>query len=237
MALDANEVLTWSYGEFGLMSITQKPIEYSKDLFSLNGLTFSRPPSENRKKPEQATLAGRSLRGNYISNTDRNKGRVSEELFAEKLEATGLSVFTLPHFESNYKKHIDFEVQDATGRCLWIDVKSPKSLRKTNMKDDDYGKPQDRYVCLQLSDNGDLFGSHSDYIAFGLTDGRFIISDRLKLIECVSKHLLASPILGRSAWPETALWVPYVRSYKNVHLVMTYMDLEDLKDSIVAILK
>lgn len=235
MALNVHEVLKWPYGDFKPM---EPGLSFEADDFISKAMIFSRGPSSDRRDPllETQTLAGRSLRGNYISNTDRNKGRESEDLFAKKLRSLGLSVFTLPHFESNYKKHIDFEVQNSDGRCAWIDVKGPKALRKTNMKDDMLNKPQDRFVCLQLSDNGDLFGSHSDYIAFGLTDGRFIISDRLKLIDCVSKHLVARSDVGRSAWPETALWVPYVRTYKNVNLVMTYMDLNDLKDSIVAII-
>jgi hypothetical protein len=213
------------------MSIEKKDIDLDVHV----RLSFLRSPSQNRKalsEVEPAMLQGRSLRGNYISNTDRNKGRISEDKFAQRLESLGFRVFVLPHFESNYKRHIDFEIQDESGKCAWIDVKSPKALRKTNRLDDDLNKPQDRYVCLQLSEHGDLFGSYSDYLAFGLTSGRFVITDRLKVIECVQKNLVTTE--GRSAWPETSLWRPYVRSYNNVHLVMTYMALEDLKEAIVA---
>jgi hypothetical protein len=249
MALIASEVLKWPYGDFEMMSPCA-PVGLSIEHFvgpligpdkagpDKAGLLFNRPESQKRKAHslEPQMLAGRSLRGNYISNTDRNKGRIYEDLFALAAQKCGLQVFTLPHFEFNYKKHVDFEVQNASGLSFWVDVKGPKALRKTNIKDDQWAKPQDRYVCLQLTDNGDLFGSHADYIAFGLTDGRFIVCDRLKIIECVSKCLIAKPEVGRSAWPETSLWVPYVRSFNDVSLVMTYMDLHDLKDSIVKIM-
>lgn len=227
MALDANDVLKWPYGDFEVMK--GKP-DVTYDGFHIQ---FTREPSSRRtpqSEVQTALLQGRSLRGNYISNTDRNKGHVSETGFAKKLSALGLDVYALPHFESNYKRHIDFEVEQ-NGKCCWIDVKAPKALRKTNRLDDPLNKPQNRYVCLQLTSNGDLFGSHSDYLAFGQTNGDFIITDRLKVIECVKKHLVVTE--GRSAWPETSLWRPYVRSYNDFHLVMAYMDLEDLKDAIV----
>lgn len=230
MALIASEVLQWPYGDFPVMDTTKHNIDYPKTF----EFQFTRACSAKRtlfKDIETAMLQGRSLRGNYISNTDRNKGRESENAFAKTMHDLGFQVYALPHFESNYKRHIDFEVEK-DGRAFWIDVKAPKALRKTNRLDDPLNKPQDRYVCLQLTANGDLFGSHSDYLAFGLTNGKFVVADRLKVIECVAKNLVTNE--GRSAWPETSLWRPYVRSYNDFHLVMAYMDLEDLKDAIVA---
>lgn len=239
MSLRASDVLKWPYGDFEVMELGPCRVAPNADTnASLKELVFKRGPCASRKAfgQEVQMLSGRSLRGNYISNTDRNKGRIYEDLFAKKAIESGLEVFTLAHFEFNYKKHVDFEVQNSEGLSFWVDVKGPKALRKTNIKDDLWAKAQDRYVCLQLTDNGDLFGSHADYIAFGLTDGRFIMCDRLKIIECVSRCLIARPEVGRSAWPETSLWVPYVRSFNDVSLVMTYMDLYDLKDSIVSAL-
>jgi len=244
MALDPKTILAMPYGDFEVMNTERPDGAVSKDLgaggsdglSTINGLQFTREPSTKRTPfadVQVAMLQGRSLRGNYISNTDRNKGRVSEDTFAKAASSAGLGVFVLPHFESNYKRHIDFEIE-YQGRCFWIDVKSPKALRKTNRLDDPLNKPQDRYVCLQLTPNGDLYGSHSDYLAFGLTNGQFIIADRLKVIDCVAKCLVLTE--GRSAWPETALWRPYVRTYNDFHLVMTYMDLEDLKHAIVAVI-
>lgn len=230
MALESKNVLEMPYGDFQVMNTDKETLKFERCL----NLHLTRRPSAVRTPYEEvqtAMLQGRSLRGLYISNTDRNKGRLSEEAFAAAIKALGFRVYVLPHFESNYKRHIDFEIEK-DGLCFWIDVKGPKALRKTNRLDDPLNKPQDRYICLQLTPNGDLFGSHSDYIAFGLTNGHFVVADRLKVIECVKKNLVLSE--GRSAWPETALWRPYVRTYKDFHLVMTYMDLEDLKDAIVA---
>jgi hypothetical protein len=200
--------------------------------FNASFVQTSRQATPERKlRNKVQELQGRSLRGNYISNTDRNKGHTAETLFAEIMESYGHKVYTLPHFSHNYKMHVDFEVETDHG-VFWIDVKSAKSLRKTLSKTDPFNRPQDKYVCLELNASGSLFGSHSDYIAFGLTDGSFVISDRLKLVDIVKQKMAAMP-KERSAWPETALWHPYVRTYNGISLVMTYMDLDDLKDSIV----
>jgi len=200
-------------------------------------LLFSREACPARKpRPTQGELSGKSLRGNYISNTDRNKGFQAEQAFAAKMEALGLQCFTLPHFSHNYLLHVDFEVEGPTigptamegpyKKNLWVDVKSAKALRKTRNKDDPYNKPQDRYVCIELNAKGSLYGGHADYFAFGLTDGTFLLADRKKLVACVNEKMKKPKY--RSAWPETALWCPYVRTYEGVSLVMTYMDLYDL---------
>jgi len=127
--------------------------------------------------------------------------------------------------------HIDFEVEGPDGRTFWVDVKAPKALRKIQDKRlDPYSEPQDRYVCLELNDRGSLYGGHSDYMAFGLTDGTFLLADRLEIIDIANKKLEGASV--RAAWPETALWAPYVRSHEGHHLVMTYMDLHDLSSAI-----
>lgn len=213
----------------GLPVLTPHNVSTFKEL-------FKRPcSSEAKSRPAQAHLQGKSLRGHYISNTDRNKGHVAEEAFATAMESIGLSVNVLPHFSHNYIKHIDFEISDGH-TCFWIDVKSPKSLRKTMNPSDPFNKPQDKYICFELNSSGSLYGSHSDYVAFGLTDGSFIVTDRLKLIDIVnSKMDFNTRPKERSAWPETSLWQPYVRSYNNNHLVMAYMDLDDLRPAFLFI--
>ena len=248
--LCSQTVLEWPYGDFEQMipcssiDLSDLPVLSAHNVKSL----FKRPcSSEARPRPVQAELQGKSLRGHYISNTDRNKGHVAEEAFAAAIEslATAASdtestmvasadtaaVKTLPHFSHNYLKHIDFEISSG-GQSFWVDVKSPKSLRKTINKADLWNRPQDKYICFELNSSGSLFGSHSDYVAFGLTTGSFILADRLKLIEIVNAKMdFSVRPKERSAWPETSLWQPYVRTYNNNHLVMAYMDLEDLRPS------
>lgn len=240
--LCSQRVLEWPYGDFEQMipcssiDLSDLPVLSAHNINSL----FKRPcSSEARPRPVQAELQGKSLRGHYISNTDRNKGHVAEEAFASAIEslaeahgvASAAAVKTLPHFSHNYLKHIDFEISSG-GQSFWVDVKSPKSLRKTMNKADLWNRPQDKYICFELNSSGSLFGSHSDYVAFGLTNGSFILADRLKLIEIVNAKMdFSVRPKERSAWPETSLWQPYVRSYNDNHLVMAYMDLEDLRPS------
>jgi len=176
-----------------------------------------------------ALLEGKSLKGNYISVTDRKKGYEWETLFEQKVLQHGLTVNRVPYFSHNYLKHIDFELVDKYNKSCFVDIKSPKALRKASKYstklEDPLTRPQNTYVCLELNSTGSLFGSESDYIVFSQTDNSFLFCNRIKLIEIV-KQKLNSQI--RSAWPETALWIPYVRSFNDVHTVMTYMDLNDL---------
>jgi hypothetical protein len=249
---EASEILQLPYdGSLSLMKLNE-PFDHSSiplasELLLSDKILFTREACSARKpRPTQGELSGKSLRGNYISNTDRNKGFQAEQAFAAKMEALGLQCFTLPHFSHNYLLHVDFEIEGPTdwpavvepigeqsnatqGPCkknLWVDVKSAKALRKTRNKDDPYNKPQDRYVCIELNARGSLYGGHADYFAFGLTDGTFLLADRKKLVACVNEKMKKPEC--RSAWPETALWCPYVRTYEGVSLVMTYMDLNDL---------
>jgi hypothetical protein len=244
--LCSQEVLSWPYGDFEQM-VPCSSIDLSGlQVMSLDNCKslYKRPSSLDAKsRPVQAELQGKSLRGHYISNTDRNKGHLAETAFAEAMERMGLEVKVLPHFSHNYLKHIDFEIASAasadsdsadsdSAASFWIDVKSAKSLRKTMNKSDAFNKPQDKYICFELNSSGSLFGSHSDYVAFGLTNGSFIVADRHKIIDIVNAKMdFTGRPKERSAWPETALWHPYVRSYNNNHLVMAYMDLEDLRPS------
>jgi hypothetical protein len=233
--LCSQEVLSWPYGDFEQM-VPCSSIDLSGlQVMSLDNCKslFKRPSSlEAKNRPVQAELQGKSLRGHYISNTDRNKGHLAETAFAEAMERMGLEVKVLPHFSHNYLKHIDFEIASDSAASFWIDVKSAKSLRKTMNKSDAFNKPQDKYICFELNSSGSLFGSHSDYVAFGLTNGSFIVADRHKIIDIVNAKMdFTGRPKERSAWPETALWHPYVRSYNNNHLVMAYMDLEDLRPS------
>lgn len=239
--LDSYEVAKWPYGSFESM-VVMPGLDWSH-LPGAEALQGTRPASEARKPRASGleTMGGRALKGHYISNTDRGKGFTSEKAFAEALERHGFQVYTLPHFEANYKRHIDFEVStstdDGSEACFWVDVKSPKALRKASAqaasRADPMSQPQDRYVCLQLTANGDMHGSEADYLAFGLTTGQFLVADRHKIIECVNRHLVTTE--GQSAWPETSLWRPYVRTYHGVSLVMCYMDLKDLSDAIVCV--
>lgn len=232
--LCSDTVLQWPYGEYDSMIPESTMNLEGLANFDASLLKTSRQATVERKpRPQVHELQGRSLRGNYISNTDRNKGQLAETLFAESMEALGHTVYVLPHFSHNYKMHVDFEVETTHG-VFWVDVKSAKSLRKTMSKTDPFNRPQNKYVCLELNSSGSLFGSHSDFIAFGLTDNSFILVDRLKLVDIVTAKMdFKTRPQERSAWPETALWQPYVRSYNGVNLVMTYMDLDDLRDSIV----
>ena len=239
--MDSYAVAKWPYGSFEAMAVLPG-LDWSH-LPCPEALTLKRAPSEARKPrgAQLETMAGRSLRGNYISNTDRGKGFTSEQAFADAMERHGFKLYALPHFEANYKRHVDFEVEPegpTAGCCCWIDVKSPKALRKASAsaasRADPMCQPQDRYVCLQLTAKGDMYGSEADYLAFGLTTGQFLVADRWKVIECVEKHLVTTE--GQAPWPENSLWRPYVRTFNGVSLVMCYMDLKDLTESIVCLL-
>jgi hypothetical protein len=180
-------------------------------------------------------LAGSSLKGAYISNTDRNKGLVAEDNFARLIVDQGLGIYTLPHFGFNYLQHVDFEIELVDGTCMWVDVKAPKALRKLKCgPNDPFAKAQDRYVGFHLQPTGDLFGSKADCVAFGLTDGSFLLADRTKIIDIVTTKLApAIERRQRSAWPETALWTPYYREAGASQAVMSYMDLDDLRPALV----
>lgn len=170
-------------------------------------------------------------KGHYVSKTDRSKGHDAEQLFAQKMQALGHSVYKVPHFSHNYLRHIDFEILDNQKQSANFDIKAPKALRKaTNRYQDAYTEPQNTYVCMELNASGSLFHhGASDYLVFGQTNGSFIGCDRQKLCNLVLEKLKEPK--ERSAWPETALWMPYVRSYENIHTVMSYMDLNDLYDA------
>jgi hypothetical protein len=171
------------------------------------------------------------LPGNYVSQTDRAKGFAAEATFIENIKKLGLEIYKLPHYSHNYKKRVDFEIVDPkTGRATWVDVKAPRALRKAMGPKDTYGKPQDRYVCLEVSKNGSLFSGESDYIVFQQTDGTFLWASKVLLVDFLNKKLVNST--ERSTWPETACCVPYVRSYMQMHMVLTYVDLTDLQDCI-----
>lgn len=234
--LNPEQVLQWPYGEFETMDPNKPALDVSALPKTL--VRGYRGPSSERK-PWDATevrhYSGAALRGAYISNTDRNKGAAAEASFAAACVAAGLKVFTLPHFSHNYLKHIDFEVECPDGLCVWVDVKAPKALRKLKCgPDDPFARQQDHYVGFHLQPSGDLFGSQADLVAFGRTDGSFVLADRLCIVDIVEDKLEGASARGRSAWPETALWAPYVRSWGSFHTVMAYMELEDLAPALRA---
>lgn len=231
------DVRTWPYGDFETIDIDCLVFDSTGVMaMPLTNLGAREPTSTRTAWDPDAKshLSGSSLKGAYISNIDRNKGLQAEIQFAKRATALGLRVFALPHFSHNYKKHIDFEVEGMDGRSIWVDVKAPKALRKMSAgPHDPYAKPQDRYVGFHLQPTGDLFGSEADYVAFGLTDGSFLLGDRLKIKDIVETKLegaIAAKV--RSAWPETALWTPYYREAGTSQAVMSYMDLNDLKPAL-----
>lgn len=223
--MDPLELLKWPYA-------TSDPVDllpYDSSKLPLWTLKNFRNKTETRKPfdfHDVGELTGGSLRGHYISNTDRNKGRLSERAFAVRVAAMGHELFSLPHFSHNYMMHIDFEV--AGQDCVaWVDVKAPRALRR--MKGDDpYSMPQNRYVCLEVHPTGSLYGGHADYVAFGQTNGSFVVAERAALASVVTKRLAG--VKERSAWPESALWLPYVRTFDGRHTVIVYVDLEDISE-------
>jgi hypothetical protein len=233
--LSARDVLAWPYA----FDLDIMPLEKPFDATSLPSMPSSifgfREASEKRMPYSEVSRAMTYLKGNYISNTDRNKGQEYEEACAQKFECLGYKSYALSHYVNNYINHIDIEVQcPNTNQVFWVDVESPKALRKRgpNKPQDSMNSPQDQYVCLQLGDKSTLYGGKSDYMAFGLTTGHFVIADREILVKTIEAKMSNIP-KTRSAWPETALWIPYVRSYNDIHTVMTYMDLESLRPALL----
>jgi hypothetical protein len=225
----ANEILKIPYANAEPIPL-DNTFQFKKDCASIQNIGVRIDKTSARTSRNGQTIG--SNVGNYVSQTDRGKGFVAEEAFAKKCEDHGLQVFALPHFTSNYRHHIDFEIEDGHGNTCWVDVKCPRALRKgsVHFKDDPYGLPQNRYVCLELHEGGSLFASKSDYLAFGQTDGSFLLANRIKLIGLVVKKLKDTK--ERAPWPECSLWSPYVRTFRGIHSVICYVDLMDISETI-----
>ena len=231
--LKATEVLKWPYNDDLQVMDPSKAFDTSSlDVFSnFEGL---HEPAPGRKLFDISKYTETSA-GAYVSSADRARGFDAEKALVTKLRLLGHECYELAHFTYNYIKHIDLEVQCANGLVVHIDVEAPKALRKASAASsaakDILSRPQDKFVCLQLGHQSTLYGGCADYMAFGLTNGTFLISERQQLITCIELKM-ADFTNGtkkyRSAWPETALWVPYVRTFNEKSIVMTYMDLEDL---------
>jgi len=223
-------VLTWPYEDLPVMD-PSVPFDVKK--LEPMVFEFSSEATKGRKAFEhnKSLLKLASGIGLYKSTTDRSKGHSAESLLVKKLEALGLTCFELDHLKDNYIRHIDLEVSGPQ-KCFTVDVESPKALRKSRAGySDPLSEPQDRFVCLQLGPSSTLFGGQADYMAFGLTTGHFVFIKRQALVDFLKLKLKAftdGTSAFRSAWPETALWVPYLRTYEGHHTLMTYMDLNEL---------
>ena len=224
--LNAKDVLAWPYEDLPVMDASESYQSDKTKEFNLQGI---RAPSSDRKLYNENKIM-ESLAGNYVSAYDRSKGHNTEVLLVRKLRAIGLECYELPHYSGNYLRHIDIEVQWPNGSCLWLDAESPKALKKgaplkPGQTPNPLTLPQDRFVCLQLGSRSTLFGGSSDYLAFGLTNGEFLFSKKEDIVHIAEQKVHRQK---RAAWPQCALWYPYVRTFNDVSVVMTYMDLNDL---------
>lgn len=228
--LKATEVLKWPYcDDLPIMDPSSSFNTSSLAIFA--GFKGIHEPTPGRTLFDVTKYTETSA-GLFVSSTDRARGFNAEKMLVTKLRLAGHECYELPHFTYNYIKHIDLEVQCPNGLVVHIDVESPKSLRKANHAcPNNLSKPQDRFVCLQLGTHSTLYGGCADYMAFGLTNDAFLFSERCSLIEAIESKMVDF-VNGtkryRSAWPETALWIPYVRTFNEKSIVMTYMDLNDL---------
>lgn len=220
----ARDVLDWPYAtNLDVMDPTEAFCTQNVSVFHFEGL---REKTETRKsfnfqKEMQAGI------GAYLSNYDRARGHKAETDLAKKLFALDYKCYELSHSD-NYFRHIDIEVECPNGKNVWLDVKAPNCLRK-GRSTDILSTPQDRFVCLQIGPKSTLFGGLSDYIVFSTTKGEFLISKKTELVDVIQKKMaFAIEAKQRSAWPETALWIPYVRTFNDYSTVSTYMDLNDL---------
>ena len=222
--INPRQVLEWPYATDLCVMDPTKPFDTSQlNSFSFDGIrekTVTRK-TFNFEKEMQAGI------GAYLSNYDRARGHKAEADLAKKLFNLDYKCYELSHSD-NYFRHIDLEVECLNGKNIWIDVKAPNCLRK-GRSTDILSTPQDRFVCLQIGPKSTLYGGLSDYIVFATTKGEFLISERQQLIKKV-EIMMAPAIHGqiRSAWPETALWTPYVRTFNDYSTVCAYMDLNDL---------
>lgn len=226
-----SSVLQWPYEDLPVMDPSD-----SFDVSKLPKMQFEylSSPTEHRKpfdhNKSKSFLS--SQVGLYKSAVDRTKGYNAESELVYKLQDMGLNCYELSHYKDNYIRHIDLEVSAESASALTIDVESPKALRKSRAGySDPLSVPQNRFVCLQLGPSSTLFGGQADYLAFGLTTGQFVFARRNDLVKTIKEKMsdfLDGSKQYRSAWPETALWVPYVRTYEGHHTIMTYMDLNDL---------
>lgn len=214
-------------------------------LFAMIGHPGGATPGRKLYCAADATLEGPSLRGHFISNTDRNKGHVAESAFAAAARSAGFEVYQLPHFSHNYLGHVDFELEwPSTGQTVYVDVKAPRSLRRGRDTKDPLNCPQSQYACIELAPGGSLFGSKAHLVAYQLAPasasggpvgaalaGPFVIVDRLHSVDVIKKHIESPEFLqgGRAAWPEQSLWAPYVRSWEGVHVPLMYVELRNLK--------
>lgn len=162
------------------------------------------------------------------------KGQKSEQLFISRAAEAGMQCFALPHATFNYRMHVDFEVQTPDGKCFWVDVKAPRALRTSKDPHDLLGRPQNNFVCLEIGDGGWLFSGYADAIAFGRTDGHFVVVDRKKLAAWTLDRLQSCG--ERVAWPEQSLMRPYVRSSAGRSVALMYVPIADLRDCVVGYL-
>ena len=224
--ITATDALALPYGDLPNMALELVDIKEPSAL-AVDTIYPRLPSAERKPRSSQVHMTG--SRG-YSSCVDRNQGHVYEQSCAANLEARGFKVYDVPQFSHNYMMHVDFEVEAPNGTCFWIDVKAPKCLRKSKLKGlkgpkDPYAMPQDKYVVVELMPNGSLFGSKADYLAFARLDGSFVFADRQALAKQVQDTV---KLTERAAWPECALWVPYVRSFEGRHTVMTYVPMQDI---------
>jgi len=223
-------VLSWPYEDLPIMDASE-PFQATA-LASMKFDFLSKANLERKKYTLKSQAELSKQVGLYKSAFDRSKGQNAEALLVKKLEAIGLNCYELNHWKDNYIRHIDLEVSQDDNLSFTVDVEAPKALRKSRPgHSDKLSEPQDRFVCLQLGPKSTLFGGSADYLAFALTSGHFVFARRSALVECIREKMsgfLDGTKCYRSAWPETALWAPYVRSYEGHHTVMTYMDLNDL---------
>jgi hypothetical protein len=220
----ARDVLEWPYAsDLPIMDPSVAYCTKNLPIFTFEGI---REKTELRKtfnfqKEMQAGI------GAYLSNYDRARGHKAETDLAKKLFALDYKCYELSHSD-NYFKHIDIEVECPNGKHVWLDVKAPNCLRKGRCTDP-LSTPQDRFVCLQIGPKSTLYGGLSDYIVFSTTKGEFLVAKKTDLVTAIElKMSSALKAKERSAWPETALWIPYVRTFNDYSTVSTYMDLNDL---------
>lgn len=225
-------LLSWPYEDLPVMDASEP---FNAESLPVMKFDYLSNASIGRKKYSLKSQAELSKQvGLYKSTFDRTKGQEAEALLVKKLSSIGLSCYELDHFKDNYIRHIDLEVaeSESASKAFTVDVEAPKALRKGRAgHSDKLSEPQDLFVCLQLGPKSTLFGGSADYLAFALTTDKIVFARRADLVETIKRKMsdfLDGSKCYRSAWPETALWVPYVRSYEGHHTVMTYMDLKDL---------
>jgi hypoxanthine phosphoribosyltransferase len=120
--------------------------------------------------------------------------------------------------EYDWKYHVDFMIQMPSGKEAWFDVKCMRSLRRG-------WSPQSKYMWVELTQNGWLFGGKSSHIAQQITEDTFALFDKKELEKYVKEKV--KTYLPVVHFPEECFERVYIREHNSKQNVLSLIDTQD----------